>query len=1042
MADKASKKAVCRKKKRQPAKKTQPEHDKEFSLKRVRDFFTTQKNWLIPCALIFVALFLAVSLRMQTASLPAIDDWAAEQLESLIRTDLALAQYQKNPNLPTPRQEEIVEKQLRDALKEPTYTVKTGSKQGASFSIEQTLIDDSEELKAFFRNEEGVTYLLSMDSWTHLRKIRNKVETGQFYDEIRKGAPWDPEGKDIPWETHTLAPAGYLMWIDLHLHVGYYFYKAVSIFVPGTTLEGALFILPIILASLAVIPAFLITKRVAGNLGGFVAAVIIAVHPYFLARTVGGFADTDAYVVVLPLFVAWLFLEAFETDALKKKIGLAAGAGFLMGITSFAWIAWWYILDFILATIGLFMVIELARSIISKQRVDIKELSSRLAAPAVLLITFFIASLVSTSIFSGISEFKNFIIAPFEFVLKTSVAVTSIWPNVYSAVGKLRTLPLLEILENLSFDTPLIFCFCLLGILLTLLRNGKEKEQKIPVNIKYALFLIIWLLGSVYASTKGLRFIMVIVPVFSIALGLFAGKAFQFLVPVLIDHFQFKKRIAQITLIIVLLVPLIIPIKAGMDTSRSALPLMNDNWYDSLTHIKMDSSRDAIITSWWDYGHAFKAISDRGVTFDGASQNNPDAHWVARMLLTEDETEAITILNKLDCGYHWVYVMLFNSDYDNTEYSLMLNDVLLLTDREEARTRLEQVVTPEEAEEMLQYIFCEPPEAYVITSDDMIEKAQSWAHIGTWDLNRASMYSKVRGTEFEEGKTMLAKEFGIPDNEAARTYYDIQTQRADDWIAPWQQYSMSGSCIPVEEDILVCESPELNFLLDRTTGETTIPTSKGEKTFYSVAFIDSNNDFRVVKETNTLFERRGAKFGAVVYGFPEPDKFILTIIGTSGPQEGNELLPGSMFTRLHFFKGHDLEHFELFDLKTGMVDISTWKLDWDGGLKSSVADGNRVWMNYIGWLDNGTTFDGTIIAWENLTGSAGLDFEDYETVPVGFTYSPDSLIPGVYSALEGMNEGEEKIITVLPEDGYGTNPTFHPLGNQTLNYKIHIVKIA
>ena len=49
---------------------------------------------------------------------------------------------------------------------------------------------------------------------------------------------------------------------------------------------------PVLISALCVIPAFFITRRVVGNFGGFIAATIVAIHPSFLSRTAGGFADT------------------------------------------------------------------------------------------------------------------------------------------------------------------------------------------------------------------------------------------------------------------------------------------------------------------------------------------------------------------------------------------------------------------------------------------------------------------------------------------------------------------------------------------------------------------------------------------------------------------------------------------------------------------------------------------------------------------------------------------------------------------------------
>ena len=44
-------------------------------------------------------------------------------------------------------------------------------------------------------------------------------------------------------------------------------------------------------------------------------------------------------------------------------------------------------------------------------------------------------------------------------------------------------------------------------------------------------------------------------------------------------------------------------------------------------------------------------------------------------------------------------------------------------------------------------------------------------------------------------------------------------------------------------------------------------------------------------------------------------------------------LAGSMFTRLFFFNGHGLKHFNLFSDKTQVTGgkIQAWKVDWEEG---------------------------------------------------------------------------------------------------------------
>ena len=1005
-----------------------------IDFKAVFSALTKYKHWLIPIVLIFIALFLSTNLRMQSASLPIADGWGRDQIYNVIQNDISTVVYAQNPTLPREHQSRIVADQLNKAIKESVYTFRTGQYAGQTFDIAQQAKATSQQLKGHLKDDDGITYLLAIDPWTHFRKVRNKIETGEFYDELRDG---------VGWNTHMIAPLGREMWIDLHPYIGYYTYKILSIFQPGTTPMGAFFLVPVLVSALAVIPVFFITKRIGGNLGGFIAAVIIAVHPLFLGRTAGGFADTDAYSVTLPLFVAWAFLEAFEAKDLRKKVSLAAIAGFFVGFTSFAWIGWWYIFDFLLATVGLFMVSEVVRSFISKNGLNTKDIFKRLKHPLILLITFFLVSGLFVSMFTEASRFQWFYERPFGFTQRKEVALTTIWPNVYTTVAEQNPASLSTVRSSISFNRHIFFYLSIIGILLTMVGRGKRK-----FDIKYALFLTIWFIGTSYASLKGVRFIMLLVPAFSIALGVFAGLTSKLAAGWLARQFHFNKNIAQGALAVLLvLLLLILPIQSGMSTARQQIPSMNDDWHSALTKIKTESAQDAIINSWWDFGHWFKAIADRRVTFDGASQNTPMAHWIGRVLLTENEDEAIGILRMLDCGSTLAFDRLNSSlggqVSDQANAVEILYDVVILN-REGARSRLEEVVSPAQAEEVLQYTHCDPPEDYFITSGDMVSKSGVWSHFGSWDLRRAAMYHLVRPKNMQEGTSLLKEDFGLSENEATRIYYEVQTENGNDWIAPWPSYWASGPCTS-EGDIVTCQSSQMggSFTLDRTTGETAVPTQQGKKRFSSVAFVDSEQNFKVVKSEENVLENAGVRFGAVVYGFPQPDQFILTSARIDGPQQGNDWLPGSMFSRLFFFKGYDLEHFELFDSKTGNSRIFTWKVDWDGNLKSNVRPGNKLWLNYVGWGERGEIFDSNIIDWQNLSGSISMTgFEDYETNLLPYVYGSGTMIPGFEQALEGMMEGEIKDVEIPPELAYGTDPALHPLANQTLHFRIQVVKIA
>jgi len=69
---------------------------------------------------------------------------------------------------------------------------------------------------------------------------------------------------------------------------------------------------------------------------------------------------------------------------------------------------------------------------------------------------------------------------------------------------------------------------------------------------------------------------------------------------------------------------------------------------------------------------------------------------------------------------------------------------------------------------------------------------------------------------------------------------------------------------------------------------------------------------------------------------------------------------------------------------------------------ATAKQGNSVKVHYHGTLSDGTVFDST-----------------YEESPMDFTLGEGEIIPGFEEAVDGMDEGEKKSITVEPERAYG-----------------------
>jgi len=417
---------------------------KKFSAKLDWGVFFNEK--FLTVLLVLVPLLLSVYLRTQPAYLPVTDDWARSSVYNGVRSNIAGEVNKLYPNLPSQNKKELVEQQFQRLLKERKNDVEA-QVEPLSNAYKQRLQDDN-----------GQTYLLAIDPYFYFRQLRNWVEKGKWYDELRNGEPWD---------NHMEAPIGHAVRLSFHVVAAYYLYKLVGLF-NDLPLMTVFFYMPVLFSALAVIPAFFLAKRKAGLLGGFAAGVIVAVHPAFLGRTAGGFSDTDAYNVFFPLLIAWLFLEALEAEELRKKATLASLAGLAVGVFSFAWTGWWYIFDFLLVVAAGVVAYQLLNSWLVKKKVDFKSLKHPLVTGA----SFLVSSALFVTLFTSFTSFYSSITQPLRFRVIKNAAHANLWPNVYTTVAELGNTSLGTIVN--SMGGRWIFFLATLGLVLTMIHKADK----------------------------------------------------------------------------------------------------------------------------------------------------------------------------------------------------------------------------------------------------------------------------------------------------------------------------------------------------------------------------------------------------------------------------------------------------------------------------------------------------------------------------------------------------------------------------------------
>ncbi len=81
-----------------------------------------------------------------------------------------------------------------------------------------------------------------------------------------------------------------------------------------------------------------------------------------------------------------------------------------------------------------------------------------------------------------------------------------------------------------------------------------------------------------------------------------------------------------------------------------------------------------------------------------------------------------------------------------------------------------------------------------------------------------------------------------------------------------------------------------------------------------------------------------------------------------------------------------------------------------------IENGDTISVNYVGKLEDGTIFDTSV---KEVAVEAGIynQMRNYE--PLTFTVGEGQMIKGFDEGVVGMQVGEEKTLTVSPEEAYG-----------------------
>jgi asparagine N-glycosylation enzyme membrane subunit Stt3 len=798
-------------------------------------------------------------------------------------------------------------------------------------------LDGVPEAEQFrYHGEDGRehVYLGDIDSYFWLRQARDQLRTGTrceavVGDECRDVLGNAPVGRRMPYAR------------SLHVTAIVWLHRAIRTVRPGYPLPASAFWVSVLIGVLGTVPAFLLGERLAGPLGGFGAAVLVGTSPFVLQRSLG--SDNDVWNVVLPLAVVASAAAATAEADVGRQVAYAAVAAAFVGLHAAVWSGW--VFTYLVTAFGLF-----TNALTRVLRVALRGWRRRPAEAGALrrglvpLLVFCPAAAVFVALAgaSGGLAVALRAAAALRSTLAPEAAPRVVpgtaWPDVLATVSELRRPGLAGIAAMAG--QPLYFFAGWLGLLLLWLPRSRWRNRHLAVMIGGTLlyyfllmgpppppsqlvallavpivvgvavavtasrhevheagaaFLVtVWFLAALKQSYEGARFVLLLVAPAAVACGVAIGRLHLWLSRGAVKVAGGRRSAWATALFVLVGATLVMPVERGIATARRYVPEMTDAWWDTLAHIREAAPRDAIVNTWWDYGHWTTYVAERGTSADGASLLTHVPYWLARALMAPSEPETVGLLRMLNCGSDatpepegllGAYGKLVGAGLDDAAARTLVLE-LGRRDRSAARTLLAERGLASLEPTVLASTHCRPPPAYLVLGS-RLAGLRAIRQLAAWDFVRP-------GTVPASPSTPLVA--GIPP--------------------AW------STCMPTNDEWL-CAPPEDAAWGGRGTFR--YRPSAPEESSFDAPFGEAGP--QSVPRVIRLAEVDGVR-DVRPDGATDPEVGVLVDLTESRVLVGPPDLVRSTLVQLLYLDGRSTTHFEKFDARVSPSGerVATWRI--------------------------------------------------------------------------------------------------------------------
>ncbi len=519
-----------------------------------------------------------------------------------------------------------------------------------------TLLEASDAQREIYFTDSGIPYLTDLDSYYHVRLVENDLQNGFLGDSrTEDGEAWDslrfyPEGRSADYPP-AIVHLTELVW------------KVCDLF-GEVSLEVVEFVLPVLMAALTALVAYIGGCRLGGVAGGLLAGLLVGCGPVFASRTLFGRFDTDMFTVISELLLVILLTEALKARG-RRRWGFAGAFALVVAAFARSWMPKYSMLFAGLTLAGglLYLVVHLFTSNTRKPLRERARLLIRRQDTAA-LIAAGVLTLVAMLAVSGFSIIGD-VLSALSFS-SGQQAGEGVLPNLWVSVSELKAAKLLPggllafFLGYVPDQQPAaangvgggIALLMSLGGLVRLgllcSRKYRRGKEDLPSRSDCALYLCVlgvWFLAGLILFSSGVRFICHL----SVSVGLLAafdlkqaGHGLRRLLKKLgmkwskagqVPRLRWVKPVSLVLTVLLFLGAALPAVTGSLLSSADSRPTVSDASAKAMAWIRDNAQDpDAVVASWWDMGYYYEYASGLPCLWDGGAQDSIRAILVSKAL--------------------------------------------------------------------------------------------------------------------------------------------------------------------------------------------------------------------------------------------------------------------------------------------------------------------------------------------------------------------------------------------------------------------------